>query len=128
MKTLDEISADLCVYCTNKYVECKQPIKQYRQNKIKNFWLNWPMQLFIQGQWWSNLSTHWLQIAQWRLLAVLITLHSGHKSAGFTSLNNSTNDYPFSGTTTPGFLHEAHKNVIKTMTVVNALAIYIWIA
>jgi len=66
-----------------------------------------------------------LQIAQCLLLAVLITLHSGHRSAGFTSLKSSMKDCPFSGTTTPGFLQEAHKNVTKTRNVEIALANYI---
>lgn len=34
-------------------------------------------------------------------------------------------DCPFSGTTTPGFLQEAHKNVTKTRNVDIALANYI---
>ena len=39
----------------------------------KALWLLMPTQLFIQGQWWSNLSQQRLQMAQWRDLDDLIT-------------------------------------------------------
>lgn len=55
--------------------------------KVKNIrnqlWLETPTQLLTQGQWWSNLSTHLLQIEQCLDLAVLITLQSGHKLVGW---------------------------------------------
>lgn len=87
-----------------------------------------PTQLLIHGQWWSNLSTQWLHIAQCLLLAVLITLHSGQRSAGFKSLNKSRNECPSYGVTTPGSLQDAHKNVTKTISVEMALAACIYIA
>ena len=58
--------------------------------KIKNknhLWLLYPMQLFRYGQWWSNLSTHLLQIFQCLLRGVRITLHSGQRLYGSTFCN-----------------------------------------
>lgn len=85
-----------------------------------------PTQLLIHGQWWSNLSTQWLHIAQCLLLAVLITLHSGQRSAGFTSLSNSRNECPSWGVTTPGSLQDANKNDTRTINVEMKLAAYIY--
>lgn len=48
------------------------------RKRRKNLWFRSPTQLLIQGQWWSNLSTHLLQIEQCFDLSVLITSHSGH--------------------------------------------------
>ena len=45
-------------------------------------WFLVPIQLSIQGQWWSNLSTHLSQIFQCLLLGVLITWHLGHSHPG----------------------------------------------
>jgi len=55
-------------------------------------------------------------------------LHSGQRSAGFKSLNNSRNECPSYGVTTPGSLQDAHKNVTKTISVEMALAACIYIA
>ena len=76
--------------------------------------------MFIQGQWWSNLSTHLLHIAQCLLLADLITLHSGHRSAGLISLRRSMNGCPENYLRAPGSLQLAYKNETKTIIVVTA--------
>jgi len=44
-------------------------VKRVKRNVLikkarKALWLRTPTQLLIQGQWWSNRSTHTLQIAQ----------------------------------------------------------------
>lgn len=66
----------------------------------KELWLLTPTQLFIHGQWWSNRSTHRLQIAQCLLRGVLRTSHSGHISHGCTLERISINSY--SGLKKPG--------------------------
>ena len=76
----------------------------------KELWLFTPTQLFIQGQWWSNLSTHLLQMAQCLLLGVLRTSHSGHISQGWTLDKISINSN--SGLKNPGSLALAIVNVI----------------
>lgn len=74
--------------------------------KIKQrnaLWFLTPTQLLIQGQWWSNLSTHQLQIAQCLDLGDLITLQSGQMSVGFILRSNSIKLKDFvSGLRTPG--------------------------
>ena len=69
---------------------------------INELWLPIPTQLFIHGQWWSNLSTHMLHIAQCLLLDVRITLQSGHISHGCTFLRSSIKEC--SGFNLPGSL------------------------
>lgn len=69
-------------------VSKQDPIMDTRQrlreikNTRKGLWLLTPTQLFSQGQWWSNLSTQRLQIAQWRERGVRRTRQSGHISQG----------------------------------------------
>lgn len=95
-----------------------------KRKRRKALWLPIPTQLLIQGQWWSNLSTHWLHIAQWRDLADLITLHSGHKSAGLMSLRSSRKLLYLSGFNIPAFLQDAIKKNRKTS--VNVLRLASW--
>jgi len=76
----------------------------------KELWLLTPTQLLIHGQWWSNLSTQRLQIAQCLLLGVLSTSHSGHISQGWTFDRISMNWY--SGLIKPGSLAPA---IVKEM-------------
>lgn len=77
-------------------------------------WFLQPTQLLIQGQWWSNRSTHWLQMAQCLDLGDLITLHSGQRSAGLMSLSKVKKSIEGSGLSTPGFLHDAHVKNTRT--------------
>lgn len=70
-----------------------------------------PTQLLIQGQWWSKRSTHLLQIAQCLERGVLITLQSGHKSAGLIFESRSMKEkLSFSGYKNPGSFQEADIN------------------
>ena len=71
-------------------------------NTRNELWLFTPTQLFIQGQWWSNLSTQRLQIAQCLLRGVRKTSHSGHISHGCTLDSISINSN--SGRMNPGSL------------------------
>lgn len=80
-----------------------------------------PTQLLIQGQWWSNLSTHLEQILQCLLLGVLITPHSGQRQLASNTDKSSINLRSGSGSTKPGLILQAIKqkvvadeNVIKT--------------
>ena len=87
----------------------------------KALWFLIPTQLLIHGQWWSYLSTQQLQIAQCLDLAVLIILHSGHKSAGLMSRSNSKKFFWSFYFITPGSLQEAFKNAKITIKVVMVL-------
>ena len=91
------------------------------RNIIKALWFLIPTQLLIHGQWWSYLSTQQLQIAQCLDLAVLIILHSGHKSAGLMSRSNSKKFFWSFYFITPGSLQEAFKNAKITIKVVMVL-------
>lgn len=79
-------------------------------NTRYGLWLWMPTQLLIQGQWWSNLSTHLLQVAQCLDLGVLMTSQSGHISAGCTFSSRLMNGN--SGLMYPGSLLLAMKNAI----------------
>jgi len=50
-------------------------MRTYIKSRIKNFRFQNPMQLFIQGQWWSMLSTQRLHAEQWWHLSGLKILH-----------------------------------------------------
>lgn len=54
-------------------------------NTMKYEWLFIPTQLSVQGQWWSNLSTHLLQIEQCRDLGVRTISQSGQSWTGSMS-------------------------------------------
>tara|TARA_B110000285_G_scaffold215060_1_gene261031 strand:- start:249 stop:536 length:288 start_codon:yes stop_codon:yes gene_type:complete len=84
----------------------------------KALWLPAPTQLLIQGQWWSNLSTHVLQIEQCLDLADLITLQVGQRSAGLMSFSIVMKLIPSAGFSTPAFLHEATAKDTNTKAVV----------
>ena len=60
--------------------------------KVKNprkwWWFPFPTQLLIQGQWWSNLSTHLLQMLQCLDRLVLMTSQSGHNRTGSKVLSS----------------------------------------
>eukprot|EP00354_Favella_ehrenbergii_P004456 CAMPEP_0170452794 /NCGR_PEP_ID=MMETSP0123-20130129/1573_1 /TAXON_ID=182087 /ORGANISM="Favella ehrenbergii, Strain Fehren 1" /LENGTH=158 /DNA_ID=CAMNT_0010714917 /DNA_START=887 /DNA_END=1363 /DNA_ORIENTATION=- len=78
--------------------------------KTKNaLLLRTPTQLFSQGQWWSNRSTHLLQMAQWRERGVRSTRQSGHISIGciFESRSKKSCD----GRRYPGSLADAMKKL-----------------
>jgi len=53
-------------------------MKMVDKNSMNEVWLFTPTQLLIQGQWWSNLSTQWLQVLQCLERGVLIVKQSGH--------------------------------------------------
>lgn len=94
------------------------------KNITKALWFLIPTQLFIQGQWWSNLSTHLLHIAQCLLLADLITSHSGHRSIGLISLKSSIKSCPSQGLSFPGSLQLAYIKVMNTSKVDAIFTIY----
>lgn len=64
-------------------MERMEPDKLIR-NAMKMPWFFYPMQLLIQGQWWSYLSTQVLQVEQWRERGVLTVSHLGHRWIGST--------------------------------------------
>ena len=66
----------------------RQSVSDIR-NIRKALLLRIPTQLLSQGQWWSNLSTHRLQIAQWRERGVRSTRQSGHISQGWILVRRS---------------------------------------
>ena len=83
-------------------------ISKVTMNTRKVLWLCTPTQLLIQGQWWSNLSTHLLQIAQCLLRGVRKISQSGHISQGCTLESTSIKGY--FGRKIPGSLELAVKN------------------
>jgi len=50
----------------------------YILNSMKAFWFFKPIQLFIQGQWWSIAMTHLPQIEQWWVWGGFLLLHFRH--------------------------------------------------
>lgn len=72
----------------------KQKIKvriMYIRNSMKNFLLENPTQLDIQGQWWSILSTHRWQVEQWwHLNKMVVTFQVWNYDTG-----DSTSFYDF---------------------------------
>lgn len=76
-------------------------IVKVRKDK-KALWFLIPTQLLIQGQWWSNRSTHTLQMAQCLDLGVLMTWQSGHKSVGVNFCISSKKSSWGSGLNFPG--------------------------
>jgi hypothetical protein len=87
------------------------------------------MQLFIQGQWWSNLSTQILQILQCLLLGVLITSHSGHKQFGSNDSNNCIKSYWGSFYKKPGFNCQAStENIILVRNVIMTILLTVWLS
>lgn len=85
-------------------------------NQAKTPWLAVPTQLFIQGQWWSNLSTHRLQIEQWRDRSVLTTSQSGHNRTGSNYSSSCMNVTPVGFLRKPGSLHITIICIINVMT------------
>lgn len=85
-----------------------------KMNTRYGLWLWMPTQLLIHGQWWSNLSTHLLHVAQCLDLGALITSQSGHISAGCTFSSKFMNGN--SGLKYPGSLLLAMKNAIAKTT------------
>lgn len=82
--------------------------------KIKNArWFFKPTQLLIQGQWWSNRSTHLLQVAQWRERGVRMVKHYAH-SYVLSIASTMYMKFPFFGfLRKPGSLHEAKARDVK---------------
>jgi len=74
-----------------------------------------PMQLLIQGQWWSNLSTHRSQILQCLLLGVLITWHLEQRQEESNLSTKVRNSIFQLFVTKPGSLNvQAAQNIIET--------------
>ena len=84
-------------------------------------WFPMPTQLFMYGQWWSNLSTQWLHMAQCRDRGVRKTSQSGHISHEWMFYKRSMNLW--SGLRWPGSFMEAIVNAIRTIGV-NAVMMY----
>lgn len=57
----------------------KQPDRPLKRKFQNSLWLPDPTQLPTQGQWWSILMTHSLQMEQWWERGGLITLHLKQK-------------------------------------------------
>lgn len=83
---------------------------------IKYLWLLMPMQLFIQGQWWSNLSTHWLQVPQCLDLGVRTISQSGHNYTGSMSYINFKKSMFFGFFMKPGAVKAVNIHMKKLAT------------
>lgn len=92
----------------------KSTVRSVTMNTRNELWLLTPTQLLIQGQWWSNRSTHLLHIAQCLLRGVRRTSHSGHISHGCTFESTSMNSN--SGRMNPGsFIVATAKEIARTI-------------
>ena len=100
--------------CKMKYLIVKMKTEREEsnvkvRNVINNRWFPIPMQVFTQGQWWSNLSTHKSQTAQCLERGVLTIWQSGQSYIGSISYISSKNCIFLGFFIIPGF--ENNKNI-----------------
>ena len=69
-------------YSTEWVQYSNDPVARDTLNSKKAWWLRWPTQLTVQGQWWSILREHLLHWLQWPVLRGLkASAHLLHFSA-----------------------------------------------
>ena len=79
---------------------------------MKCFWLFAPMQLFIQGQWWSILTIHRLQMRQWCDRGGLYASHRPQIVSGIPDSDARIRGWACLGTA-PGFVNMVFSWAIK---------------
>mmetsp|Transcript_33079 Transcript_33079/g.37972 ORF Transcript_33079/g.37972 Transcript_33079/m.37972 type:complete len:132 (+) Transcript_33079:379-774(+) len=84
-------------------------ISEKNRKSMNIEWFLTPTQLLIQGQWWSNLSTHLLQMLQCLDRGVRITSHSG-QSIVESNLSSRDKKGILGFSRNPGFLQEPSRS------------------
>jgi hypothetical protein len=76
----------------------------------KYAWFPIPIQVFIQLQWWSYLSTHFPQVKQWRESLVHKISQLGQRESGSKFLTKSRNGTVEEGRIKPGSVEQVRVN------------------
>lgn len=95
---------------------------------INTLWFLIPTQLFIQGQWWSILSTHLSQTRQWRALIVLTHSQEAQSLRGSTTCIKDKKSWFLGFWTKPGSENwtRNQKNTVITPKTIGVMHMSHW--